>query len=107
MRELWSTIEADEVLAEDLEVHNYFIALLIAWCICRRDPVIGDFTAGEDAGVEVGCFASTAVEPEACSEFHQRRVIQELQVYARLDEFFYESLRERLINRKMNCTHSL
>lgn len=70
MLELWTTIETDEVLSENLEVHYDFGALLIAWCIRRCNPIALNGTIGEDAGIEVSRFASLAVKPQASSEIH-------------------------------------
>jgi len=48
MGKLRATIEADEVLAEYLEIYNNLFALLVPRCICWSNPVIGNRTVGKD-----------------------------------------------------------
>jgi len=77
MGKLRATIEADEVVAEYLEIYNNLFALLISRRICWSNPVIGNRTVGKDSRLEVCSFASTAVKPETCGEFHTRSLNQD------------------------------
>ena len=75
MWELWATIEANEVLAEDFEINDNLFALGITWRVSWCYPIVGKGAVGEGAYIKISRFSSISVEPETGSKFHEPKHI--------------------------------